>query len=388
MSNMLRVPISEVRSSAVDHILTDVGDALLILLNPCTEIASESPVKLEDADSSTPPPLEEKRRKVNQENDTKNVVYRVSSHCLAQASSHFKSIFNDIDDEISSYHAELGIRLEMSQEWDSTALLVILQIIHLKFKNIPAMISDVDFLCKTVVIADHVNCLDVLKPFAERWLSSLEGPWELKSSDIPLVDCVPDHFHVVTSVRQATIWAYVSWRLSLVESFREATMSLVYIAKKPVDYLGLPFNPRIIGMFLHICYFFSLAKIGQWLITTFLEELNDEREKKLQQFFGALEKAISNLTGIKDDKGLKKQGRLFHLGLFADIAYKDDKPKRPYDGESLKENLTNFWANALDPTMEIGTTTLSESVKYHIDIVWASLDELHYFPGLTAGDYL
>lgn len=260
MNTMLRVPLSEVRSTTADHDLTNTGDSLLILLNPCTEIASESFLKTEGTDASTPLPLGEKRRTLDHDKNTKMVFYRVSSHSLALASSYFRSIFNDAEDD-ATHHAEFGKRLEISQEWDPAALLVILQIVHFQFNNIPAKISDVYFLGKLVVIADYVKCLDVLKPFTEKWLSSLGGPWKCKNPSLPLSGTLPTHFRVVTTVREATIWAYVSWKLSLGESFKEATISLLFSAKKPIENLALPLNPLILSMLL-IIYSFFMAMIG------------------------------------------------------------------------------------------------------------------------------
>lgn len=120
---MLRVPLSEVRSTSVDYELTSTGDALLILLNPCTEIAPDPTIKVDGSDDFTLPPRGEKRRKVNTEDNIKGVLYRVSSHCLAQASSYFRSLFNGTEgDETPSNHHQLGIRLEISQKWDPTSL--------------------------------------------------------------------------------------------------------------------------------------------------------------------------------------------------------------------------------------------------------------------------
>ncbi|CRG89475.1 hypothetical protein PISL3812_06511 [Talaromyces islandicus] len=146
---MLRVPLSEVRCTAVDHELTDIGDALIILLNPCTEIASESPSPA----ALTPPPRGEKRLKVKLEEGNEKVMYRVASHCLAQASSYFRCIFNGIEeDETCPYHADFGIRLEILQEWDPAALLAIFQIFHFQFNKVLSPIADVDSLGKLVVM--------------------------------------------------------------------------------------------------------------------------------------------------------------------------------------------------------------------------------------------
>lgn len=121
--------------------------------------------------------------------------------------------------------------------------------------------------------------------------------------------------------------------------------------------------------------------------------MNDEREERLQRFFSELEKAISTLTGIKYDKGLQKQGRLLGLGLLTDIVYKDHKcrcqAKRPYDGESLMENLINFWGNSLDNKMKKDEDLpLLECLNDYIATVWASIYDVPNFPGLIVGEYL
>lgn len=133
--------------------------------------------------------------------------------------------------------------------------MVILHIFHFQFNQVPATIADVDFLGKLVVIADSVQCLNILKLFAEKWLPALGRPYKFDSSLSP--NTVSKYSHIIssTSVREAAIWAYVSWRLSLDASFREATNCLVLTAKKPVDNFWLPFIPRILGRMLHICSF-------------------------------------------------------------------------------------------------------------------------------------
>lgn len=220
----------------VDYQLTDIEEGLIVLQNPCAGSSSRpaSSESLEDI------PI--------------HVVYRVSPQCLSQASPYFKAMFDGSEEagEDFSHDNESGICLEISQEWDPAALLVILQIGHSKFDDIPATIPDVEFLGKLVVIADYFKCLGILKPFVEKWVSSLGGPWNLKPATLPDDVELPDYFADVTSVRESTIWMYVCWKLSFDEHFKKTTISLIFNAKGPIDSLGLLFNRHLIGTSLYI----------------------------------------------------------------------------------------------------------------------------------------
>jgi hypothetical protein len=243
LNSFVRVSLSELYSTEVDYDLTHMGESLIVLQNPCTEFASGSP--------SRPASIEAL------EDDTRQVVYRVSLHCLAQASSRVRSIFYRVSEPFT-YDGQSGAHLDISQEWDPAALLVILQIAHFRFDEIPVAIPDVYFLGKLVVIADYLDCLEILTPFAERWISYLKGPWNLDSATLPDDYHIPRHFADVTSVREATIWVYVCWRLALDEPLKKATISLVVNAKGRMDNLGLPFKAILLGKLLYVLFLLQL----------------------------------------------------------------------------------------------------------------------------------
>lgn len=52
-----------------------------------------------------------------------------------------------------------------------------------------------------------------------------------------------------------------------------------------------------------------------------LDDLNNEREERLQQFFDNLAETVSNLTGAENEDELKKARETVLSGVLCDIAY-------------------------------------------------------------------
>lgn len=136
------------------------------------------------------------------------MVYRASSHCLLLASPYFRRLLKGIqENEDSTNHAGLGFCSEMSEKWDPAALLTILQIIHVQFDKVPAMLPNEDFLGKVCVIVDHLQCFVTLKPFTETWLSKSEEPLKRSKWFSSTATRLSNYLETVTNVRKASIWA-------------------------------------------------------------------------------------------------------------------------------------------------------------------------------------
>lgn len=233
--SITKLPLLDLCNTEVDYHLAEKGRGLVILQNPCTKFppGSSSTANIEY--------LEE-------------VAYRVSPHSLAQASPFFRHMYYCPGENFESYshYGKWVVRLDLPQEWDPAALLIILQICHFEFENVPVAISNVEFLGKIVAIADYLVCLDILNPFVEKWMSSLGGPWKFEPDTLPGDIEFPSHFADVTSVRESTIWMFVCSRLSLDRHFKKACISLVFNSKGPLDCLGLSFDYCLLGTSLYI----------------------------------------------------------------------------------------------------------------------------------------
>jgi hypothetical protein len=103
------------------------------------------------------------------------VSYYVSRRHLVSASSALDRMISgadwkegNLDENDSLYHVP-------AQDWDSEALLYVLQILHLRNGQVPRTIP-LEMLAKIAVLIDFYDCAEVLESFIERWIEYLESP--------------------------------------------------------------------------------------------------------------------------------------------------------------------------------------------------------------------
>lgn len=102
---------------------------------------------------------------------------RVASGHLKLSSSVFKAMLTGRTYEGSTLRDSGFVRIPLPDDYPD-GLLIILYIIHCKFKLMPEKITP-SLLMQVVLLADKYDLVDVLVPFAQKWLADVQAykPW-------------------------------------------------------------------------------------------------------------------------------------------------------------------------------------------------------------------
>ena len=134
---------------------------------------------------------------------------------------------------------------------DPTVLLVLLNIIHGRFREVPRKI-DLKMHIKIVMLVDYYECHESTEPFASMWIEDLKTKIPTSLND----DVVP--------------WLCISWILGLPNEFKSMTKILIWESCGNIDEwtVGYPMPGSVIGQCsLHklkprLCYNFSANLTG------------------------------------------------------------------------------------------------------------------------------
>ena len=170
----------------------------------------------------------EKEREKEQETEKTPDDYvriRVSSKHLSLASLYFRQNLRSRMHESSTLKSNGYIELPMS-EMDPEAMLIVMNIIHVRFRQLPDSIT-FETLTKLAVVVDYLQCLEAIEPFSDRWIESLKN--------------------VPTTYSPALIqWLCISRVFKKAELFRSITGTMIWKAKGPIQTLGLPIGESIV----------------------------------------------------------------------------------------------------------------------------------------------
>jgi hypothetical protein len=128
-------------------------------------------------------------------------TYKVSSLAMSMASPVWKAMFNPASGFIES---SPGASVDLPED-DTDALLILLRIAHLQFKQIPKSITFA-WLTELAVLCDKYDCVTLVKPFIEKWLS----PWALL--------CLEPGYEA---------WLFIAWSFGCGQIFGLLAASLV-----------------------------------------------------------------------------------------------------------------------------------------------------------------
>lgn len=151
------------------------------------------------------------------------VHYHVSSRHLTLASPRFEGMLsggrwkegvrNDVD---GLYHVT-------AEDWDTEALLILLNVLHHRNRRVPRTIS-LELLAKLAVLIDYYECAEALELFTERWIKDLKA-----------FSPVPSHI-----CRDLLLWMCIAWVLRLPDEFLETTTVAFRRDSEDLPTLGLP----------------------------------------------------------------------------------------------------------------------------------------------------
>lgn len=155
------------------------------------------------------------------------LVLKVSSKHLTLASRRFKRMLEGDWIEARTFHPA-GCRHVNMEGLDSTALQILMNIIHGKTRKVPRSV-DLELLAKIAVVVDDLECLEEVELFAEMWLEGLKHS-------------IPEEM-----TRDLVLWILISATFQQDELLRQTTRTAILCSTAPFESLGLPIPIWIIG---------------------------------------------------------------------------------------------------------------------------------------------
>ncbi|KAF2488623.1 hypothetical protein BU16DRAFT_532128 [Lophium mytilinum] len=147
----------------------------------------------------------------------KGVHYHVSASHLRLASPKFNSMLGIENEKYGHYYI-------LVQDWDKEALLILLNVVHLRHRNVPRAVS-LEMLAKLATLIDYYDCAEAAEGWTERWIDHLKT-----TSPIPSTHC-----------RDLMLWMCIAWVLRLPSEFAQTTAVAIKQSKqKELPTLGLP----------------------------------------------------------------------------------------------------------------------------------------------------
>jgi hypothetical protein len=151
------------------------------------------------------------------------IYYHVSSRHLRLASPRFDSMLTKgkwtegvPNENDGRYHIS-------AEDWDVEALLLLLNVLHHRNRQVPRILS-LEMLAKIAVLIDYYDCAEAVELCTERWTEHIR-----KASPIPSVVC-----------RDLMLWMCISWVLRMPDEFTQTTAIALRQIDRGLLTLGLP----------------------------------------------------------------------------------------------------------------------------------------------------
>ena len=151
------------------------------------------------------------------------IWYYVSRRHLVSASPTLERMLSGTNWKEGVRSEEDNLYHVPAKDWDSEALLCVLQVLHLRNGQVPRTVS-LETLAKIVVLIDFYDCAEALESFTERWVEHLR-----------VTAPVPSYF-----CRDLMLWMCVAWVLRLPQEFVQTTTVAVRRDDRELSTLGLP----------------------------------------------------------------------------------------------------------------------------------------------------
>ncbi|KAF4120591.1 hypothetical protein GMORB2_3029 [Geosmithia morbida] len=161
--------------------------------------------------------------------------FLVSSRHLLLASPVFRAMSRGIWlEEVSD--GEGSPETWTTTDWDPEAFLTVLSIIHSRYRFVPQSVSS-ELLARIATVVDYYGCHEAMENFAELWFLKRTDPLPLSYG------------------KECILWMFSSWVFSQKEVFETMVRLAIMDAKGPIQNMGLPFPPSLLGSFLAFDYF-------------------------------------------------------------------------------------------------------------------------------------
>ncbi|KAF2865654.1 hypothetical protein BDV95DRAFT_530978 [Massariosphaeria phaeospora] len=149
--------------------------------------------------------------------------YYVSRRHLVSASPTLERMFSGTNWKEGIRDENDGLYHVPAEDWDSEALLCVLQVLHLRNGQVPRTVS-LEMLAKIAVLLDFYKCAEALESFTERWIERLR-----------VTTPVPSYF-----CRDTLLWMCIAWVLRLPQEFVQTTTVAIRRDEQGLPTLGLP----------------------------------------------------------------------------------------------------------------------------------------------------
>ncbi|KAJ4294417.1 hypothetical protein N0V90_008107 [Kalmusia sp. IMI 367209] len=177
------------------------------------------------AESSTDALIEHEEAQIEDE----GIFYYVSSRHLMLASPWFKRALTNKGWTESGRDKKDGLFHLTAIDWDSEAFLVMLNIFHIRNRQVPRNICFLDFLAKMAVLVDYYECSEAVELYIDMWVD-----------DLKTKIAIPAVYN-----RDLVLWIWISWVFDLEEQFKSATLVAIQRCTAPLCTLGLPIPSEI-----------------------------------------------------------------------------------------------------------------------------------------------
>ncbi|EFQ26812.1 hypothetical protein CGRA01v4_08918 [Colletotrichum graminicola] len=321
------------------------GDVVLVLRNPNAPFAVWEdtgwvPQSKTGEDKSTKkvhpeePALLSHNTNVHQESETKLLL---SSRHLILASHYFDKKLNGTWKEATPHPTDGRYHLEAS-DWDSDALLILMNVIHGRTRSVPRHV-DCEMLAKIAVLVDYYKCHEVVEVYSSIWIDALKN--QLPS------ECT----------RDLVLWLLIAYVFRVDDVFASITKTAVLKGQGPMPTMDLPIPPTVIDLIdwrRQHAIAFILNTLGDLLVT-------------LRKSPGAYNDMSTCMTLGALDRAMYKEGL---LGL-----------SEPYLGHgvtSLETTVRGFDSTTYDPyrsSYHYGSGQLSRMIEGRLDSKFAKNKE-------------
>ncbi|RFU76325.1 hypothetical protein TARUN_5913 [Trichoderma arundinaceum] len=220
------------------HQVDPDGDTLLILRNPNAPFLSATTgvwpnalpryrsQKMKDLEYALSNFLLDEEPSVPSERE---VHFRLSSKHLKLVSEYFQRMMahnwmetNPQDGYAYSITAE---------DWDETALLIVMYVIHGQTERVPKAIS-IEMLAKIAVLVDYYNCHEAIDSLAKSWMRGLQKSCPHKYKDYG---------------EELLMMLFASCIFPEADTFETLTGIAIWQSRGRIHTLGLPFPDNVVG---------------------------------------------------------------------------------------------------------------------------------------------
>ncbi|KAI1086059.1 hypothetical protein F5B19DRAFT_200455 [Rostrohypoxylon terebratum] len=313
------------------YVIDPDGDMILTLKNPCAPFA----VWCEDDATASPGHQNSNSlAECNNENEQTPipslVTFRISSRHLSLASGRTRKMRHQWEQEKQSDgHTHISV-----EDWDSAALLTVMDIIHLRNRRVANSVT-LEHLSQLAVIVDYFEFHEAVEVFSKRWISNLQP-------EIPTSYC-----------RDLILWIWVSHVFQEKKVLKNVINTAVQHSPGQMQSLGLPIPDSTIN------------------------KVNKQRRAAAVQIIDGLRTLRDGL--LDDTQGCSYTCRCLLLGALMkglQPYHVFDSTSEPLSGHSLVNVIKNiheihtpsFKSNTCNCTMDGLTSSFLNKVKEDIKI--------------------